>query len=877
MKKIIFLLTFFCLLFLANDSFAFTISSNTEHPRLIYSKQSVTYIKSKFNDSSYAYYDELQYRKSWCDTRIGNGLKTAYYCKWYIWLHLITKGTPSWRSEYRDWPITLAVQMAQNSQEVTGEGSAFGRLSFVALVYDWAYDDLTDSQRKTIQDKLVSKNANIPLNYDKLWIINEDENKFWHYFAVLQGDRSSFVNGTYSDTFVKSELERYKNRLEDDCIPCLDEISPNGAIDGYGGVKETALLLAGDWYRRYTDWNPFVISNHFKNMTKFWAARLRSDLLWARMPAKYNTSNISMHFFAYFGGLLNDQPSLALFYKYLDLEDIGGEEALLSMAYCPNTSLTVTPNIEFDTEYYDEGMGFYLGRSNWNLDPQGNANTLQVGFFAGPNTQNHKTQNHFFITKGKLPILSDANLYAGDLSSNYLFYKNGIAHNIPLIKKTGQTSNSDLSDCTGKDHPIVYVGDQLDSDKTIGQNYWPACDGTYGYRGQITKFNQFDYVNTTDFKFDVTYIEADATFAYGDRVKKYVRRFMWIRPINCILIQDYFEPLSGDIDVRILNHTAKKPEALNPTNVSVIKGSTNGGVIKYSGVNTVKITNETAVAYFNFINNNDFSVKLIGGPNSNGLYWKQNHDPTGNCSICGTTYYDSYDSNISYEFYIEEDGKNYVPSRCDNPPLKNDFENRNGSSVDRDHYADPACDWRFQIEKITSSPIQVNQIIYIPDGAIQDGTVNNITYSYISRNDSTIVALEGLAPKIIFAKNGISMGGIQGPTDPTGACCLTNGLCIILTRSACEPLGIYLGDNISCSPSPCPLPVILGACCQDMGVCTHITKEDCDIIEGTFMGNGTNCLDCTVSVPPDTVLVPCDTIYVDFENVPDNKIIKILD
>ncbi len=47
----------------------------------------------------------------------------------------------------------------------------------------------------------------------------------------------------------------------------------------------------------------------------------------------------------------------------------------------------------------------------------------------------------------------------------------------------------------------------------------------------------------------------------------------------------------------------------------------------------------------------------------------------------------------------------------------------------------------------------------------------------------------------------------QCPQAPTGACCLINGVCEVLTETACIALnGDYQGDGTSCDPNPCLCP-----------------------------------------------------------------------
>lgn len=88
--------------------------------------------------------------------------------------------------------------------------------------------------------------------------------------------------------------------------------------------------------------------------------------------------------------------------------------------------------------------------------------------------------------------------------------------------------------------------------------------------------------------------------------------------------------------------------------------------------------------------------------------------------------------------------------------------------------------------------------------------------------------------------------GQLGPF-PTGACCLTDGSCEILTRAACiSEEGDYQGDGVPCEDVDC---THTGACCLD-NECSIETESDCTDIGGTYQGDGTSC-------DPNPCEIPC--------------------
>jgi len=75
----------------------------------------------------------------------------------------------------------------------------------------------------------------------------------------------------------------------------------------------------------------------------------------------------------------------------------------------------------------------------------------------------------------------------------------------------------------------------------------------------------------------------------------------------------------------------------------------------------------------------------------------------------------------------------------------------------------------------------------------------------------------------------------------TGACCRSNGWCIIETAADCAAAGgVYYGDGTTCEEVACPQP---GACCRTDGTCymsTVIAPGDCAAGD-TYLGDDTTC------------------------------------
>ncbi len=86
-----------------------------------------------------------------------------------------------------------------------------------------------------------------------------------------------------------------------------------------------------------------------------------------------------------------------------------------------------------------------------------------------------------------------------------------------------------------------------------------------------------------------------------------------------------------------------------------------------------------------------------------------------------------------------------------------------------------------------------------------------------------------------------------GP-EPTGACCLPDGTCVVVTLAQCQELmGLYVGDGAPCSECGDLEPI--GACCLPDGTCVQVSVFECGNLHGLYVGDGTPCTDCDDLTP----------------------------
>lgn len=86
----------------------------------------------------------------------------------------------------------------------------------------------------------------------------------------------------------------------------------------------------------------------------------------------------------------------------------------------------------------------------------------------------------------------------------------------------------------------------------------------------------------------------------------------------------------------------------------------------------------------------------------------------------------------------------------------------------------------------------------------------------------------------------IPVNGLN-PCRQSGACCLTDGSCVVIEDGACQQQGgVYQGDGVSCMGLQCS-PT--GACCLPGGNCAQHSQADCDTLSGSYHGDQTDCAD----------------------------------
>ncbi len=633
------------------------LTVTTEHPRFVFHADSLQALRARMLGPAQPVYAAY---KAFIDESIAEPSRhNSYYLCQFAAMYALSGDT-----SYASAAIPIAMQEVRQGQEIWGEGwYGPGRTSGVLCTYDWCYDRMTEAQRDSIRNAVVAKMQSQPPLYEGApWLYADNQ---WSYAYILAGDL-----GANNDLCI-TRLQQSIQNLQDEGA-CLNVLAPNGAIDGYGGPRVMNMIMAADAFKLGTDWDPYAGNSYLSNLSNFWMARIRPDLLWSRMPAKYNTSDCDLGtYFAFFssrmGNLYSQSAANALASSGAWSQGDGILSGYTFLAYYMPTRASL-PLSAAPLDYYDPGMGFVLCRDQLTLS--GTGSDLTMGFFNGPDTQQHRTQNHFFIARGGNDLLLDSGYYKADTDDHYPnYYTRAIAHNTVLIYDPSESFGS-YTNGYGDSRNVANDGGQQASNQAEGNTLWPTCNGVYGYRGQIQ-----DYEENANY----VHLIGDATAAYSSaKVSKVLRRFVYLKP-NYFLVQDQIILAKPNLAVRAVFHSVNEPSADVP--LQVIQGNTNiGGIFSAPGAKVITINNGASSAriYLLQADGGSAQVQLVGGQAPDGLVWRQNFEPHDTLTYNAT--------QQGYEMWV--DGTNYPPGGSNLHP--SDLTQRNQG-------ANAAGDWRTEV------------------------------------------------------------------------------------------------------------------------------------------------------------------------------------
>jgi hypothetical protein len=141
--------------------------------------------------------------------------------------------------------------------------------------------------------------------------------------------------------------------------------------------------------------------------------------------------------------------------------------------------------------------------------------------------------------------------------------------------------------------------------------------------------------------------------------------------------------------------------------------------------------------------------------------------------------------------------------------------------------------------------IRTGAMMDFPDVAVNVGalTTTDVSFQVIDGSGATpITAARGGRGEIAWFRFEAA-GSVE-----TGACCMIDGTCEILSPVGCGLQGgTYQGANTDCATANCPQPPT-GACCLAGGTCEILWQGACNAQGGTYMGDNTLCASVTCPI-----------------------------
>ena len=692
-------------LFLASEAGAYTVRS--DHPRLFLTESMLPGLRTRCATTHASQFARL---RTWVDDQKRMSMKNSYYCDDYAFLYVMTLD-----AGYRDWAIEATLYNAKRGTEVGGEGGAIGRLSSIALAYDWLYDAMTPAQRDTVGRAFVNYVQNGKPNYQTA--------AAWLPYDIYMGYALAIHGDGLADADAAAGLDISYRRFTERFIPALDEVGTNGAVDGYAGERTEGMFTLAELLRSATGENWAAQSSFIRNSGAYWMGRLRGDLRLSRTPGKWNMANTNVtEYFSYFASI-SGNPN----WQYLANQFVGDTTSWdpttvwsLILWWNPATAATWPPET---LSYRDPGAGMVLMRDSWDIGPSSRA--IHAGFFCGPDLVHNKTQGHFLIARGSDNLMIDSGSYQHDLDDHYMpYYSRAIAHNTILVVNPAETFGT-WTNYYNETFNIPNDGGQGDSDHTLGCQHYPRAECTYGYRGEISRYNDTgEYV----------YARADMSSVYSSsKAASVVREFVYVRP-DIFVIRDHVQRMNASYATKSVFHMIDRP-AVDGALTVVAGNLSTGGVFETTNGRTALVTRGTSQCRLHFVKPASSSgvLRVIGGGNAQGQAWRQNWTATDELT---------YDASTSYEFWV--DGRNYIS--CGPLCSQQEIDSRNTL------LSNEAGDWRLEIQA-PATGTSVTLLTVMKVGPLGEAALDVRSYDTPTGEAVAIARAPGDTVVVAFAKS----------------------------------------------------------------------------------------------------------------------------
>jgi hypothetical protein len=295
----------------------------------------------------------------------------------------------------------------------------------VALVYDWANDRLTQSQKtrwinymNTVLNNLWGDPAAVRWGGVSHpwsgWSKDDPFNNY--YYSFLEATMFTGL-ATYGEN---AQAQQWINKFYDDkitaqLIPAMNTIPGGGSLEGTGyGTALKRLFKLYFWWEKSTGVNIANQTPHTLG-TMFWFAHSVVPSLDKLVPTGDHSRDATAELYDYHRDLLQNLISL-----YPNEQASGAIKTLLAQSNVPRMqfsasywsdfinewpSIASQPLSVLNTTYFGNGTGNFYTRSAWNT------NAIMVHTIAGPYDQSHahKDQGSFMLNVAGAWLFDDAN------------------------------------------------------------------------------------------------------------------------------------------------------------------------------------------------------------------------------------------------------------------------------------------------------------------------------------------------------------------------------------------------------------------------------------------------------------------------------------
>lgn len=503
-------------------------------------------------------------------------------------------------------------------------------LVVLAVVYDWCFDLLKEEQLCELRrySKLIMSNMEVGYPPVKQGAVTAHSGE-----AQLMRDIISLAIAIYDE---ENELYHLAaKRLFEEFIPARDFIYQSHAYhqgDFYGTFRYQWEIYLAWIYRRMGYEAIFSAQQQFVPYSWLYARLPDGQLLkdgdsvLSTLPKVPYWNRCYTRSFMLTASFYRD-PYLQQEYHrcdpYQKYEPIDGAGQLLELMlfYDPGISSQSTMALPCSKEFYSP-YGGLIARTTFNLDdPDAVVCSFKIGNYMFKNHQ-HRDSGQFQIYYKDILAL-DSGLYYSAIpqvaygSEHRMQYlRHTIAHNCMLFRDMTIPGDAGGQRCDADDPHYLTISELLQDPH--------SC------------FADTLYTHVSE---DVSYASADFSAAYEERVKRYIRTFVFLRTNvpdipAVILVYDYALPSHAFIRPYWLLHTQQKPVLENNGFTAVNKGKLTGLFVSEASLTIETIGGEDHA--FDVFGVNYPGIQIAGAETKEGSWRIQVSAPEGAPFCCLT-------------------------------------------------------------------------------------------------------------------------------------------------------------------------------------------------------------------------------------------------